>query len=126
MERPITLGWTPFQTPSAILGPLGSHFGFCNIEPNIELHIGFCRWCGVAGGERVPPARLGWYSYNKVAKNIFICFRTQEISFILTIVLLVFIPVLLIFVIAVILARMTIHVFTHKIVVIRKYMNFTK
>ena len=65
-------------------------------------------------------------SYNKVAKNIFIRFRTQEISFILTIVLLVFIPVLLIFVIAVILARMTIHVFTHKIVVIRKYMNFTK
>ena len=54
------------------------------------------------------------------------CFRTQEISFILTIVLLVFIPVLLIFVIAVILARMTIHVFTHKIVVIRKYINFTK
>ena len=26
---PITQGWTPFQTPSAILGPPGGHFGFC-------------------------------------------------------------------------------------------------
>ena len=28
-ECPITLGWTPFHTPSAILGPPGGHFGFC-------------------------------------------------------------------------------------------------
>ena len=48
LKWPITLGWTPFQTPSAILGPPGGHFGFC-------------RRCGVAGGERVPPAPLGWY-----------------------------------------------------------------
>ena len=32
----------------AILGLPGSHFGFC-------------RRCGVAGGERVPPSLLGWY-----------------------------------------------------------------
>ena len=37
-----------FPDPSAILGPPGSH-------------IGFCRRCGVAGGERVPPSPLGWY-----------------------------------------------------------------
>ena len=24
-------------------------------------HFGFCRRCGVAGGERVPPSPLGWY-----------------------------------------------------------------
>ena len=28
LKWPITLGWTPFQTPSAILGPPGGHFGF--------------------------------------------------------------------------------------------------
>ena len=50
LKWPITLGWTPFQTPSAILGPPGGHFGFC-------------RRCGVAGGERVPLAPLGWYSF---------------------------------------------------------------
>ena len=48
LKWPITLGWTPFQTPSAILGATGGHFGFC-------------RRCDVAGGERVPPAPLGWY-----------------------------------------------------------------
>ena len=42
---------TPFQTPSAILGPPGGH-------------LGFCRRCGVAGGERVPPLPLGWYSWD--------------------------------------------------------------
>ena len=40
----------PFQTSLAILGPTGGHFGFC-------------RRCGVAGVERVPPAPLGWYLY---------------------------------------------------------------
>ena len=40
------------QTPLAILGPTGGHFGFC-------------RRCGIAGGERVPPLPLGWYSNNK-------------------------------------------------------------
>merc|ERR1712208_38932 len=48
LKCPITQGWTPFQTPSTILGAPGGHFGFC-------------RPCGVAGGERVPPAPLGWY-----------------------------------------------------------------
>ena len=28
-DRPITLRWTPFQTPSAIFWPSGGHFGFC-------------------------------------------------------------------------------------------------
>ena len=32
----------PFQTPPAILGPPGGHFGFC-------------RRCDIAGSERVPP-----------------------------------------------------------------------
>ena len=41
-ERAKTQGYNQFQTPSAILGPTG-------------------RRCGVAGGERVPPAPLGWY-----------------------------------------------------------------
>ena len=27
------------------------------------VHFGFYRWCGVAGGERMPPAPLGWYLY---------------------------------------------------------------
>ena len=49
----------PFQPPSAILGPPGSH-------------LKFCRRCGVAGGaaggEQVPPSPLGCYSFffNKV------------------------------------------------------------
>ena len=38
----------------------------------------------------------------------------------------VFFPVLFIVVVAFILARMIIHFFTHKIVVIEKYMNFNK
>ena len=38
----------------------------------------------------------------------------------------VFFPVLFIVVVAFILARMIIHFFTHKIVVIGKYMNFRK
>ena len=41
---------THFQTPSAILGPPGSHIGFCR------------RW-GVAGSEWVPPSPLGWYLF---------------------------------------------------------------
>ena len=45
---PITWGYTPFLTLLAILGTPGGHFGFC-------------RRCGVAGGEREPPAPLGWY-----------------------------------------------------------------
>ena len=39
-----------FQTLSAILGPPSGHFGFC-------------RRGGVAGGELVPSAPLGWYCY---------------------------------------------------------------
>ena len=39
---------TPFQTPSATLGPPSNHFGFW-------------RRCGVAGSERVTPAPLDWY-----------------------------------------------------------------
>ena len=46
---------TPFKTLSAILGPLVSHFGFT-------------RGYGVAGGERVPPAPLGWYFGPKIIK----------------------------------------------------------
>ena len=49
LECPKTQGQTLFQIPSAILGPPGGHFGFC-------------RRCGIAGGERVPPQSLGWYS----------------------------------------------------------------
>ena len=37
-----------FSDPVGHLGPPGGHFGFC-------------RRCGVAGGERVPPSPLGWY-----------------------------------------------------------------
>ena len=36
-ERPITKDWTPFQTPSAIIGPPVGHFGFS-------------RQYGIAGG----------------------------------------------------------------------------
>ena len=35
------LGFTPFQTPLAILGPPSGHFGFC-------------RQCSIAGGKQVP------------------------------------------------------------------------
>ena len=45
-ERQIIQG----QTPSAILGPPSVHFGFP-------------RRCGIAGGERVPPSPLGWYTF---------------------------------------------------------------
>ena len=48
LECPKTQEQTPFQTPSAILGPPGGHFDFC-------------RRCGVACGERLPPSLLGWY-----------------------------------------------------------------
>ena len=51
------LGLDPFpafQTLSAILGPPGSHFGFCRqcgIAGGAELQaVRRCRWCGVAGG----------------------------------------------------------------------------
>ena len=56
LECPKTWGLTPFQTPSAILGPTGGHFGFC-------------RRCSVAGGERVPPSPLGWYLAGKEREN---------------------------------------------------------
>ena len=41
----------PFRTSLAILMPTRGHFGFC-------------RGCGIAGGERVPPSPLGWYLSN--------------------------------------------------------------
>ena len=44
---------------SAIFGPPDGHFGFC-------------RRCGVAGGERMPPSLLGWYSNKKSAVHTFI------------------------------------------------------
>ena len=50
LDCPKTYGRTPFQTPSAILGPPGGHFGFC-------------KRCGIKGCERVPPSPLGWYYY---------------------------------------------------------------
>ena len=34
-----------------------------NTCPDPVGHFGFCRRCGVAGGVRVPPAPLGWYSW---------------------------------------------------------------
>ena len=40
--------WKYFFLESTLCGPPTSHFGFC-------------RWCGVAGSERVPPAQKGWY-----------------------------------------------------------------
>ena len=50
------------KTPSAILGFPSSHFEFC-------------RRCGVAGGERVSPAPLGWYldSPHKSLTSQFVC-----------------------------------------------------
>ena len=45
---PKNLGKTSLQTMSTILGPHSGHFGFC-------------RRCGVASGEQVLPAPLGWY-----------------------------------------------------------------
>ena len=47
----------------AIFGPPGGHFGFC-------------RRCGVAGGERVSPAPLGWY-YNAKQQLIIIASNRQ-------------------------------------------------
>ena len=40
------------QNPSAIFGPPASH-------------VGFCRQCGIASSERVPPSPLDWYSIYK-------------------------------------------------------------
>ena len=34
-----------------------------NTFPGSVSHFGFSRRCGVAGGERVPPAPLGWYLF---------------------------------------------------------------
>ena len=45
------------RTQSAICGPPSSH-------------VGFCRLYGVAGGERMPPAPLGWYFYNSRKRRI--------------------------------------------------------
>ena len=53
--------------PSAILGAPGGHFGFC-------------RQCGVAGSERVPPAPLGLYSNSKILK--FTDFQALDPNFI--------------------------------------------
>ena len=50
---PKNLGVCIFPDPSAILWPPNGHFGFC-------------RRCGIAGGERVP---LGWYYLFKVLSN---------------------------------------------------------
>ena len=33
------------------------------------IHFGFCSRCGVAGGEQVPPAPLGWYFLSKSCKG---------------------------------------------------------
>ena len=46
-KRPKTWGKRPFQAPSAIMGPPSGDFRLW-------------RRCCVAGGERVPPAPLGW------------------------------------------------------------------
>ena len=32
-------------------------------------HFGFCRQCGVAGGERVPPSPLGWYFLDIIVRK---------------------------------------------------------
>ena len=48
---PNNLGLDPF------LDPIGHFEAPCG-------HFGFCRRCGVAGGEGVPPVPLGWYSLN--------------------------------------------------------------
>ena len=47
-QMPNNLGLDPFSAPFG-------HFG----AP--WWPFGFCRRCGVAGGERVPPSPLGWY-----------------------------------------------------------------
>ena len=31
--------------------------------PDPVGHFGFCRQCGIAGGEQVPPSPLGWYLF---------------------------------------------------------------
>ena len=36
-----------------------SHF---RVGGEVLQAVRCCRWCGVAGGERVPPAPLGWYN----------------------------------------------------------------
>ena len=46
---PNNLGLDPFPDP---VGHFGAHW----------QAVRRCRRCGVAGGERVPPAPLGWYS----------------------------------------------------------------
>ena len=64
-ERPKT--WIPFQTPSTILRPNSSHFGFC-------------RRCHIAGGAALQvmrhcrrwesgPALLGWYQNTNFTVN---------------------------------------------------------
>ena len=45
---PNNLGLDPFADP---VGHFGAHW----------QAVRHCRRCGVAGGERVPPAPLGWY-----------------------------------------------------------------
>ena len=47
-DVPENLKLGPCSDLSASFWPPGGHFGFC-------------RRCGVAGGERVPPLLLGWY-----------------------------------------------------------------
>ena len=32
----------------------------------------YCRWCGIAGGERVPPSPLGWYLIQESVSGHFI------------------------------------------------------
>ena len=49
LRMPKNLGVDTFPDPVGHFGPPGGHFGFCS-------------WCGVAGGERVSPSPLGWYS----------------------------------------------------------------
>ena len=44
-------------------------------------HFGFCKWCGIAGGKRVPPAPLGWYSRKLILlKRSFKGFFTQNLA----------------------------------------------
>ena len=52
------LGLDPFPDYVCHFWPPGGHFGFC-------------RRCGVAGGERVPPAPLGWYFLLIITKSRF-------------------------------------------------------
>ena len=35
----------------------------------LAIHFGICSRCGVAGGEQVPPAPLGWYFLSKSCKG---------------------------------------------------------